>query len=306
MQLAVIDAVVSHHLDGFRSGVARFNELLARGLGVPMVGIDALAGDAPARPLLSFKVAELDDASAAAVHAWLERAESWDVFLHVYDGLDLERRLVDGARRVLCGNAEIRAQLGGRGDVVWAPGLILDRRVFPGAETISVFSFGMAHKLRLDMFGRLRDLLDATAKPYALYVSAANHETASLRDAESVFAELHEIFPDTLYFLGNLSDVAIVNHLRAATYFATFFASGVRANNTSVAAALELGSVVVTNLDEYSPPDLVHMENVIDLGRCDRLPDDPEVLARLRERAGGIAASRSWDALLSRLRGDLS
>ena len=33
---------------------------------------------------------------------------------------------------------------------------------------------------------------------------------------------MHEVFP-SLYFLGNLSDVAVYNQLREATFFAAFF-----------------------------------------------------------------------------------
>jgi hypothetical protein len=245
-----LDAVVTHHTDGFRSGVARFNELLAHELGVPVAGLDSLES-AGACPLLSFKVGELDPGSAARLERWLAEPRTYELFLHDYRGQPLERELVAGARRVHCGNAEIAAavrDVSDDVDTLWTPGLILDDRVYHESE-LSVFSFGMAHKLQLDAFRRLRRLLDATGRSYALYVSAANHETASLRDSESVFRELHEIFPDELYFLGNLSDVAVFNELREATYYAAFFPSGVRANNTSVASALERGAVVLTNLD---------------------------------------------------------
>ena len=88
---------------------------------------------------------------------------------------------------------------------------------------MTVFSFGMAHKVRADMFRRLRGLLDALrGRSYEVYVSAANHETATLEDAEAVFAEMREVFPG-FYFLGNLSDVAVYNELRRATFFAAFF-----------------------------------------------------------------------------------
>lgn len=299
------DAVVSHHLDGFRSGVARFNELLAAGLGVPVVALHALPGASVAHPLLSFKVAELDREATDALEQWLASDAAWDVYLHAYDDTALERRLVSGASRVLSGNEQIAAQLAdvrANVETLWAPGLVRDDRLFVPTD-ITVFSFGMAHKLRTDMFRRLRDLLDATGRTYAVYVSTANHETASLRDAEIVFEEMHAIFPETLFFLGNLSDVAVVNQLRSATFFAAFFAGGVRANNTSVAAALERGAVVLTNLDRYSPPDLVHMENVIDIERCDRLPEDPLVLRGLSLRATETARERSWERLLERIRG---
>ncbi len=298
--MSPIEAVVTHHRSGFRSGVARFNELLAERLGVPLYGLDD-DGRGWDGSLLSFKVSELDIATRATVAA---RLEEWDgeLFLHELSGLELERELVGRARRVHCGNLEIFEGVRGlndRTDAVWAPGLIVDRRAFEPAA-VTVFSFGMAHKIRTDMFRRLRGLLDALGTPYAVYVSAANHETTTLEDAQAVFEEMHELFP-SLYFIGNLSDVAVYNRLRESTFFAAFFDRGVRANNTSVAAAMETGAVVITNLDELSPPEYVHGENVIDIERCDRLPTDPAVLDAMRARAVETAAKRGWDALVARM-----
>lgn len=300
--LLPIDSVVTHHQDGFRSGVARFNELLAQHLGVPLVALDGLASTTC--PLLSFKVGELGP-DRSLVEAYIREPRSWELFLHSYDDLPLERELVAGAQRVNCGNQEIEARVASLAkshQTVWTPGLLLDDRRYRPAE-ISVFSFGMAHKIRTDMFRRLRSLLDVSGRSYVVYVSAANHETASLKDAEVVFEEMHAIFPDRLYFLGNLSDVAVSNYLRDSTFFAAFFQGGVRANNTSVASALERGSVVITNLDEFSPPELIHMETVIDIERCEQLPEDPLVLRRLGVRAMEIGRERSWEGLQTRLTG---
>jgi hypothetical protein len=298
-----IDAVVTHHRDSFRSGVGRFNELLAERLGVPLFGIRRLPSAGCARPLLSFKVSELAAAETAVLSKLVEtRPFSWELFLHVYDGLDLEVGLVAGASRVHCGNHEIYAharRLNPSCQILWSPGLILDERVFSKTE-ISVFSFGMAHKIRTDLFRRLRDLLDGSGCSYALYVSAANHETTRIRDAQLIFDELHEIFP-ALFFLGNLSDVAIFNYLRTSTFFATFFIGGARANNGSVAAAMEKGAVVITNLDEHSPPELVHLDNVIDVNQCRELPLDPLVLSRISGRAMETGRERGWDRLVARL-----
>jgi hypothetical protein len=299
-----IDAVVTHHRDGFRSGVARFNELLAEHLGVPLIGLFDDALESSRRALLSFKIGELSEHERVQLAERLERID-WrgDVYLHDYAGLDLEREIVRRARVVHCGNLEIQAavkDLGESVQAVWTPGLILDQRVYQPAE-ISVFSFGMAHKIRADMFLHLRELLDASGRSYAVYVSAANHETASLRDAQVVFKEMHEIFPH-LYFMGNLSDVAIYNELRRRTFFASFFPNGVRANNTSIAAALELGAVVITNLDGHSPLEFVHMDNIVDLEQCAELPLDPLLLKRLSVRAMETGRARSWDALVERLR----
>jgi hypothetical protein len=298
-----IQAVVTHHHDGFRSGVARFNELLAERLGVPLYGLADDSSAGWARSLLSFKAGEMSPDDRDALAERLGRAD-WrgEVYLHEYAGVPLELQILRRAVRVHCGNLEIYEQVRGlnpASSAVWTPGLLVDRRDYEVAD-LSVFSFGMAHKIQTDRFRRLRELLDASARSYAVYVSAANHETSSLEDAEAVFEEMHGIFP-TLYFLGNLSDVAVYNQLRRSTYFAAFFPDGVRANNTTVAAAMEIGAVVITNLDRYSPPEYVHLENVVDVERCAGLPCDPAVLDGIRARAVETAAARGWDQLVERM-----
>ncbi len=160
---------------------------------------------------------------------------------------------------------------------------------------MTVFSFGMAHKIRTDLFERLRDLLDASGRSYAVYLSAANHETTKMSDAHLIFDELHEIFPSTLWFLGNLSDVGVYNYLRSSTFFATFFLGGVRANNGSVAAAMEKGAVVITNLDEHSPPEFVHLDNLIDIGA------DERSCRWMPERARADQPARAGDRARARL-----
>jgi hypothetical protein len=122
-----------------------------------------------------------------------------------------------------------------------------------------------------------------------------------MSDAHLIFDELHEIFPDTLYFLGNLSDLAVYNYLRSSTFFASFFLGGVRANNGSVAAAMEKGAVVITNLDEHSPPEFVHLDNLIDIAQLTELPTDEGELEAISRRAAETARARGWDALVDRL-----
>jgi hypothetical protein len=300
----MIDAVVTHHRDSFRSGVGRFNELLAERLGVPVIGIRKLLAAGCERPLLSFKVAELAPGELAVLQQLVDdKPLEWELFLHVYDGDPLEEALVRGAAHVHAGNHEVYAQVEGlarSADTLWSPGLILDEREFPPAD-VSVFSFGMAHKIRTDLFERLRELLEASGRSYAVYLSAANHETTKMMDAHLIFDELHEIFPSTLYFLGNLSDVAVFNYLRSSTFFASFFLGGVRANNGSIAAAMEKGAVVITNLDEHSPPEFVHLDNLVDIGQTRELPLEPDALAAISRRAVETAHERGWEQLVERI-----
>lgn len=296
--------LVTHRTNGFTSGVARFNQICAELLRIPVATL--FGNDLPRSgdPLLSFKVSEFTDEERAALDRILDEVTwRYSTFLHDYAGTDLERRLVAGAQVVYCGNPDIERRvrrLNAQTETLWSPGLILDARRFE-PTAISVFSFGMAHKLHTAMFERLRDLLDASGHSYAVYVSGANHESASMGDAQVVYQEMNRIFPRGLYFLGNLSDMAVYNYLQTATFFSAFFPGGVRANNGSVAAAMDHGSVVITNLDDMSPSEFVHMENVIDIMQCDQLPIDPLVLKRISVRAEETAHARGWNQLVERL-----
>ena len=300
-----IEFIASHRMNTFASGVARFNDIIGAQLRVPVIGLFDERLPRTGSPLLSFKVSELSDVEREHLAEVLDSAD-WRtrIFVHDWAATNVEERMVREAEVVYCGNHAVYEQvreLNSRLEILWSPGLILDdRRFHPTA--ISVFTFGMAHKLHTEMFLRLRELLETSELSWAVYVSSANHETASIRDGEIVFQEVKKLFPSGLYFLGNLSDVAIYNYLQNTTFFAAFFEGGVRANNGTVAAAMEHGAVVITNLDRYSPPEYVHMENLIDINRCERLPSDPMVLKSIAVEAMATARGRGWPQLIERVR----
>ena len=255
--------------------------------------------------LLSFKVSEFSDVERQNLATILDTVD-WRtrVFLHDWAGTEVEEQMTRGADVVYCGNHEVRArvqQLNANVEDAWSPGLILDARPFH-PTAISVFSFGMAHKVRAEQLGRLRELLERSGHSYAVYISSANHESASLRDTQSVYEAVNRLFPSGLFFLGNLSDVAVYNYLQQTTFFAAFFPKGVRANNGTVAAAMEHGAVVITNLDEFSPPEFVHMHNVIDINRCEELPLEPMTLKSIAVEAMRTARQRRFPQLAAMLR----
>ncbi|MEJ7891552.1 MAG: hypothetical protein WKF94_02795 [Solirubrobacteraceae bacterium] len=300
-----VDCIVAHHSNSYASGVSRFDELLAGHLGVPFLALhDDRAGDF-ARPLLSFKPRELASAEVERL-ASLLATPGWEpsVFLHEWTGAPIELELCRRATTVWAGNAEIAAALDALGlatEDAWTPGLLTDRRRMAPAA-ITVFSFGMAHKIQTRRFQQLRALLEDSGESYAIRVSSAIHATSSLHESESVYREMAELFPTGLYFLGNLSDLAVYEHLCNSTFFASFFPGGLRANNTSVAAAMEEGAVVITNLDAHSPAWLEHGVNVLDVDRLDRLPDDLLELRRISAAAMQTARTRSWAVLTDRMR----
>jgi hypothetical protein len=119
-----------------------------------------------------------------------------------------------------------------------------------------------------------------------------------------VFDELQDIYGEHIYFLGYMSDTAVYNYLIDTTFFAAFFDKGVRANNTTVNAAMACGSVVLTNFDAYSPGAFEHMHNVIDIHRCETLPTEPDTLQAIADNARATGSGAlGWDALVSRIRG---
>src|SRR5438874_12928672 len=147
----------------------------------------------------------------------------------------------------------------------------------------------------------MREPQSATTRSHAVFMSVENHQVASLPGASSVAAELEAVFGDRLCFLGTLSDRAVSNALRNATYAAAFFQTGARANNTSIASAMEHGAVVITNLDRYSPAYLVDGQTVVDIETAIAFPTDDRELERLRAAAREAVSEASWDHLAERL-----
>jgi hypothetical protein len=302
----MIDCIAGYHLNPWTCGIAKFNAILAKHLEVPVIGIRSAELAHFRLPLLSLKLSEFSDADAADLDAWVGGHEGqFELFLHAFDGTPMEQRLFEAASRVYCGNAELFRELSPkRLDVqeLFCPGTILNPQRFQRTE-LSVFTFGMAHKIRVPLYRRLRDLLEATGKSYSVYVSTALHENTSFDGSFVVrFEELQSIFNGQVYFMGYLSDTAVYNHLMDCTFLAAFFEKGLRANNTTVNAAMESGCAVITNLDEHSPEGLVHMKNVIDITLCDRLPGAAQT-QRIGLAARDIARTQyGWDRLAAQLR----
>jgi hypothetical protein len=302
----MIDCIAGYHLNPWTCGIAKFNMLLARHLGLPVVGIGSEDLKNHQTPLLSLKLSEFTPADVEALDHWGSvHAGQFELFLHAFDATDVEWRLLTAAARVYCGNRELFRTLSPtRPDIVelFCPGTLLSPQRFQRTE-LSVFTFGMAHKIRVPLYRRLRDLLEGTGRTYSVYVSTALHENTSFDDSFVIrFKELLSIFNGQIYFMGYLSDTAVFNQLVDCTFLAAFFEKGLRANNTSVNAAMECGCAVITNLDEDSPRGLVHMKNVIDINCCDRLPDLDEA-ARIGRGAREVAhADYGWDQLVAQLR----
>ena len=301
----MFDCIAGYHLNPWTCGIAKFNTLLARHMSLPVVGIGSSEINQYGTPLLSMKISEFSPEDARALDTWAAGHQGgYELFLHAFEGTALEQRLIAAASRVYIGNRELAARLAPlRPDAVelFCPGTLLNPQRFQRTE-LSVFTFGMAHKIRVPLYRRLHDLLEATGQSYSVYVSTALHENTSFDGSFVVrFEELQAIFSN-IYFMGYLSDTAVFNHLVDCTFLAAFFEKGLRANNTSVNAAMECGCAVITNLDEHSPRGLVHMKNIIDINECDRLPGDEQAAAIGRAAREIAHADYGWDQLVAQLR----
>src|ERR1044072_7318565 len=128
----------------------------------------APAARRPAPARRSFKGGERSDGERETGG---RKLDGWAgaVYLHEWSGLPLEREIVEGAAAVHSGNLEIQehaAALNPAAAPVWPPGRLIDRRAYEPAE-LTVFSFGMAHKIQTERFRRLRELLEASGRSYA-------------------------------------------------------------------------------------------------------------------------------------------
>ncbi len=240
----MIDAVLTHPHHPALCGVVKFSTQLAARLGVPC----HRRLDAPAdHPLLSVKGAEGD-------LSWRPRpVGSYDLFTHDAFGLWIEQ-LVRDARTVYAANRVIAERLRLiRPDVIsaWCPSLI------QGDDSRSVYNvltFGMAHKLQLAHYERLKRDLDAEwGDHYTVSVSTAVHEGSPWDATAEVADQLRAIFGDKLRVLGYLADDALVRAMREADAVALFFDPALRENNTTYWAAKALCGRVITNRDEWSP-----------------------------------------------------
>lgn len=229
-------SVVSYHTDPMTCGVAKFSQQLAHQLGVPFLAADE-EDEWGECALLSLKDLELP---WSLDYQYLPA--QFGVFWH-----DAGRsQITDRASVVFYADPS----LGSPG--LWCPSLI-DARKRP----VRLFSFGMAHKLQVDRYRRVRTLLDESAQPFHLRVSVGLHEGTTLDEATKHFDALKDILgPENVTILGILSDDAVSEELHAADYVLAFFEQGLRANNTTVHAALDARRIVITNHDEQTPTPL--------------------------------------------------
>lgn len=260
-------SVVSLHTNEYGCGVARFSKQLAKRLGVPFKSLYQGWGEFP---LLSLKFNELDQDDDLYLQERIgDRASEglpYGVFWH-----DTGATLAYHAEPSVVYYAD--PSLGSPG--LWCPSLLQPST----PRTVKLFSFGMAGRLQIDQFLNVRALLEHAGLPYHLRVSSGLHEGTSLSDAMQGFDQLQEVMGrEQVTFLGILSDDALLDEIHSADYVLAFFKDGVKANNTTVHAALDAGAKVITNGS---------LRNAINLHGLHKWPQ--------------LSSRYSWEALMTQM-----
>ena len=296
--------IVSYHINPYTCGIARFNQSLARTLGIDVVSVSEFISDIVDLSLLSLKFDELPEQTAQELIDRLsESGFRYDLFLHGIQGSDLEHRFLLGARKVYvatAGYADVVRSF--RHDVValFAPGAapIVNNKSF----NLSLLTFGMAHKIRADGYRKLGQILRTDGRSVQLEISTALHEGTSFSEEFfSVSSDISEAFEGNVSFLGFLADSEVSRRMRQADALVAFFPAGVRENNTTVLSAMAHGCAVITNVDHLSPKWMRHGESIFDIDRLNVFPSAEEI----REvRQGALTAIEPYT--FERLSGLLS
>lgn len=280
----MIDAVLSVHLNPLTCGTAKFSKQLAEKLGVPFRPLtDGYA--AGRHPLMSVRYGE--DPKAILRWTMMRWTQPFSVLWH--DRHDDQARVNAHAVNVWYA------------DELGAPSTLIANKNRRGE--IHVLTFGMAHKRQRQHLEKLHDLLEATKLSYTVGVSSAIHEGSPWAEtwAESD-AAYRAIFGDHLRQYGFLADDGLANAIQDANVVALFYDPGVRRNNTTLWAALEQAAIVITNLDQDSPPELEHGKAVYDINQLTVWPDAACERREMRWRGQQLTQGRySWDALLTQL-----
>lgn len=298
-------AIVTSHTNIYLSGVAKFNNQLARRLNIPCRTVEELESLTEGPLLLSIKL--VDNTSPDFQHierlfAHLEgRGIVYDLFLHAYDGLEIEGIALENARRVFASDAEILSALEGFETPIiptFCPSLLDDPCL--NTAQLNLFSFGMAHKLQVRFHKNLNALLSQAGADFNFFLSTAFHEKAGFGNFAVTSKEMEALYGKRMQMLGFLSDHGVNYFLDKSHLFVAFFDKGVRANNTSIYAAMERGCAVLTNTDQHSPAWMKHGVNMLDLRKA--TPDELS-LPRLKmigaEGKKDVLSRHGWEALIA-------
>ena len=275
-------AIVTFHTNPYTCGVARFNIALAESLQIPLLTLNDFLAKPISGALLSIKCEEIGEENSGKLSRFLvSSSEKYDVYLHGLDNSEAEQTVIAQAGRIFTATLEMADVIRSlRNDVLstFAPGA----NPSPVLKEVdcTLLTFGMAHKIRVDGYRKLGEILHGDSRTFRLEISTALHEgTTFSEDFFTVGKDIREVFDGNVSFLGFLADEEVSNRMRAADALVAFFPHGVRENNTTVLSAMSHGCAVITNIGKYSPSWMIHGSSVLDIDKMTVFPSSSELEA---------------------------
>lgn len=274
------------------SGVAKFGEIIAQKLKVPLIGfteIDQLKKDTTVFLSVSFFMADIE--LETEVWRFLSLVEEknikYSIFFHSFENLPIEHTLIKRAIMIYAANDEIYQNLSFTDKPkksVWSPPL-LSNGLKKNDFALNIFSFGMAFKIQTKYHRLLAAKLKKYNIDYIIRFSTAFHEKANFGKYDEVAHQLEGIYGDKVQFYGFLSDEAVSYFINISNLYVNFFPRGVRSNNTTIFAVMKKGCPVVTNLDIYSPYWMKMGKNILDVKELTKDTISKAILSKIAKQA---------------------
>lgn len=301
-----IDAILTYHTNILTCGIARFNYSLSKYCRLRILQLFEQEVKKYSYPLISLKTSEFTRSDLTKLDDFCDKNKNkYSIFLHGYDHTILEKKILKNSRKIFVGNSLMKRELASddfEATSLWCPNSN-DEQIKFEKKDITLFSFGMAHKIKTDYYKKLKEILEKSNFSYSIYLSTALHENTNFEDSFfEAFEELKKIFPKKIYFLGFLSDSAVYNYMINSDYFLAFFNDGIRENNTSAYAAFEANTTLITNLDQNSPQDFIHEQNLIDINKIKTLNYSKAQQETISKNAKLMLEEKySWEKLVNKI-----
>ncbi len=269
--------IISYHTNTWGCGIARFNELLSGELDSEVLSFREMCVRKPfEKILISISLKEFSEKDRLELEDLFQNPQNelnFDLLLHSLDESNLEKMIISKSNRIFSLNEEITSKLQKLGTVsatLFTPSLFTSKisKEDNQKNTFKLITFGMAHKIELDLIYKLIENVKESGLHPKIYLSTAIHVGEQpLDNLTQTIQEIEQKLKIEINFLGFLSDSALAKSIQEADVLFRFFNPAVRANSTSIMAGMSLGVPTFTNTDEFSPKWLQHNYNYFDISK---------------------------------------
>jgi hypothetical protein len=271
--------IVSYHTNTWGCGIARFNELLAAELKSEVLSFAEMRAVEPLEKILiSISLKEFSEKDKIGFQELLRNLQheiNYDLLLHSIEESDLEKMIISKSNKIFSLNEEISYKLQKldiSSSTLFTPSLFKSKisEKEQDKKSFKLITFGMAHKIELDLIDKLIKNVKNSGLNPRIYLSTAIHVGEQpLDNLNKIIQEIEEKLNIEINFLGFLSDSALAKSIQESNALFRFFNPAVRANSTSIMAGMSLGVPTFTNTDKFSPKWLNHNHNYFDVSKLD-------------------------------------